>query len=115
MQKCNEKWRYYSGMAVFEWSSSMQLKHLRTFVAVASTHNLTRAGEKLHRAQSSVTEQIQSLESDLGTALFDRSRRKWLLTPAGTRLLEYAIATIALSDEARGGGWMRGARSQDAS
>jgi DNA-binding transcriptional LysR family regulator len=102
MQKCSEKRRYDAGMAGFEWSRSMQLKHLRTFVAVASTLNLTRASEKLHLAQSSVTEQIQSLESDLGAALFDRSRRKWMLTPAGTRLLEYAIAIIALSDEARG-------------
>ncbi|MBR0752737.1 LysR family transcriptional regulator [Bradyrhizobium jicamae] len=80
----------------------MQLKHLRTFLAVASTLNLTRAGEKLHLSQSSVTEQIQSLESDIGTVLFDRSRRKWALTPAGTRLLEYAGAIMALSDEARG-------------
>jgi len=80
----------------------MQLKHLRTFVAVASTLNLTRAGEKLHLAQSSVTEQIQSLETDLGATLFDRSKRKWVLTPAGERLLEYAIAIIALNEEARG-------------
>ncbi len=80
----------------------MQLKHLRAFVAVANTLNLTRAGERLHLAQSSVTEQIQSLESDLGTALFDRSKRKWILTPAAERLLEYASAIIALSEEARG-------------
>src|SRR5262249_14410301 len=81
---------------------TMQLKHLRTFVAVASTLNLTRAGEKLHLAQSSVTEQIQALESDLGAALFDRSKRKWALTPAGARLLDYAGTIIALSEEARG-------------
>jgi DNA-binding transcriptional LysR family regulator len=80
----------------------MQLRHLRTFVAVAGTLNLTRAGEKLHLAQSSVTEQIQSLEGDLGVALFDRSRRTWTLSPAGARLLEYAGAIIALSEEARG-------------
>lgn len=80
----------------------MQLKHLRTFVAVAGTLNLTRAGEKLHLAQSSVTEQIQALESDVGATLFDRSKRKWALTPAGERLLDYAGAIIALSEEARG-------------
>jgi DNA-binding transcriptional LysR family regulator len=80
----------------------MQLKHLRTFVAVASTLNLTRAGEKLHLAQSSVTEQMQALETDLGATLFDRSKRRWALTPAGERLLDYAGAMIALSEEARG-------------
>lgn len=69
---------------------------------MASTLNLTRAGEKLGLAQSSVTEQIQSLESDIGTALFDRSKRKWALTSAGERLLEYASAIIVLSEEARG-------------
>jgi DNA-binding transcriptional LysR family regulator len=80
----------------------MQLKHLRTFVAVASTLNLTRAGEKLHLAQSSVTEQIQALETDLGATLFDRAKRKWALTPAGERLLDYASAIITLAEEARG-------------
>ena len=80
----------------------MQLKHLRTFVAVAGTLNLTRAAEKLRLAQSSVTEQIQALESDIGTTLFDRSKRKWALTPAGARLLDYASTIIEFSDEARG-------------
>src|ERR1051326_2291889 len=80
----------------------MRLKHLRPVLMVAHTFNLTRAGERLHLAQSSVTEQIQSLEDDLGTTLFDRSKRKWALTPAGVRLLEYARAITALSDEARG-------------
>jgi DNA-binding transcriptional LysR family regulator len=79
----------------------MQLKHLRTFVCVANTLNLTRAGEKLHLSQSSVTEQIQSLENDLGTPLFDRAGRRWTLTAAGTRLLDYATAIIALNEEAR--------------
>jgi DNA-binding transcriptional LysR family regulator len=78
----------------------MQLRHLKTFVAVASTLNITRAGEEVHLAQSSVTEQIQSLEADLGTALFDRSRRRLRLTEAGRRLLEYAGDILSLSDEA---------------
>src|SRR6266436_183338 len=79
---------------------SMQLRHLKTFVAVASTLNITRAGEEVHLAQSSVTEQIQSLEADLGTPLFDRSRRRLRLTEAGRRLLEYAGDILSLSDEA---------------
>jgi DNA-binding transcriptional LysR family regulator len=79
----------------------MQLKHLRTFITVADTLNLTRAAEKLHLAQSSVTEQIQALEIGLGTALFDRSRPRLALTAAGARLLDYAGRLLALSDEAR--------------
>ncbi len=66
---------------------------------MASTLNITRAGEEVHLAQSSVTEQIQSLEADLGTPLFDRSRRRLQLTEAGRRLLEYAGDLLSLADE----------------
>lgn len=79
----------------------MQLHHIRTFVAVADTLNITRAAERLHRSQSSVTEQIQALETDLGASLFDRSRRRLSLTPAGQRLLGYATRLLQLADEAR--------------
>ncbi|MER9340143.1 LysR family transcriptional regulator [Mesorhizobium sp. M0601] len=79
----------------------MQLRHLKTFVAVATTLNITRASERVHLAQSSVTEQIQALESDLGTSLFDRSRRGLKLTAAGQRLLDYANDLLDLADEAR--------------
>ena len=81
----------------------MQLRHLRTFAAVASTLNITRAAEQVHLAQSSVTEQIQTLEADLGTALFDRARRGLQLTEAGRRLLEFAEPLLTLADDARGG------------
>lgn len=79
----------------------MQFRHLKTFAAVASTLNFTRAAEQVHLAQSSVTEQIQALETELGTPLFDRSRRKLSLTGAGRRLLEYAEDILTLVDEAR--------------
>jgi DNA-binding transcriptional LysR family regulator len=79
----------------------MQLRHLRTFAAVASTLNITRAAEQVHLAQSSVTEQIQTLEADLGTPLFDRSRRGLRLTEAGRRLLDYAEPLLSLAQEAR--------------
>jgi DNA-binding transcriptional LysR family regulator len=79
----------------------MQFRHLKTFVAVASTLNVTRAAERIHLAQSSVTEQIQALEADLGTELFDRSRRRLRLTEAGRRLLDFAGDLLALADEAR--------------
>lgn len=42
----------------------MQLRHLRTFVVVASASSFTRAGEKVHLAQSSVTEQHVSKRWD---------------------------------------------------
>ena len=48
----------------------MQLRYLQTFAAAASTLNITRPGEEVHLAQSSVSEQIRSLEAELGTPLF---------------------------------------------
>lgn len=78
----------------------MQLRHLKTFTAVANTLNFTRAAEHVHLSQSSVTEQVQALEADLGVKLFDRSRRRLTLTPAGQRLLGYAAELIDLADEA---------------
>lgn len=55
----------------------------------------------MHLAQSSVTEQVQALETDLGVPLFDRSRRKLQLTQAGHRLMDYAEKILALDREAR--------------
>ncbi|PQO98549.1 hypothetical protein C5614_10685 [Massilia phosphatilytica] len=79
----------------------MDLKRLKTFARVARTLNLSEAARQIHRTQSSVTEQIQALEADLGVALFDRSNRKLALTAAGTCLLGYADRLIDLADEAR--------------
>ena len=80
----------------------MDLKRLKTFVRVALTLNLSEAARQIHRTQSSVTEQMQALEADLGVALFDRSNRKLALTAAGECLLGYAGRLIDLADEARG-------------
>lgn len=79
----------------------MELRHLRTFRAVARTLNFTRAAAELNYAQSSVTAQIQALESDLAARLFDRSGRKLSLTPAGERLVDYADRMLLLEREAR--------------
>lgn len=79
----------------------MQLRHLRTFLAVASTSSFTRAAGVVHLTQSSVTEQIQALEAELGTPLFDRSRRRLALTEAGERLVGYAERMLQLDREAR--------------
>ena len=68
----------------------MELRHLFTFIAVVQEGNFTRAAEKLGYAQSSVTAQIQALEVELETPLFDRLGKKNILTDAGQRLLPFA-------------------------
>jgi DNA-binding transcriptional LysR family regulator len=79
----------------------MHPRLLKTFLAVARSRNITRAAREVHLAQSSVSDQIQTLEADLGTALFVRSRIGLDLTPAGRTLQPYAEELLMLADEAR--------------
>jgi DNA-binding transcriptional LysR family regulator len=79
----------------------VELRHLRAFRAVARTSSFTRAAQELHYAQSSITEQVQALEAELGVALFSRIGRKLALTPSGERLVGYADNVLALVEEAR--------------
>ncbi|MCL5066632.1 MAG: LysR family transcriptional regulator [Firmicutes bacterium] len=63
---------------------------LRIFLAVAYLRQLTKASRYLHLAPSSVSEQLSSLEHDLGTVLFTRSHRGMELTLAGDQLYRAA-------------------------
>ncbi len=74
---------------------------LKTFLAVAHSRNITRAATAVHLAQSSVSDQIQHLESELGTPLFMRAKTGLDLTPAGEVFRQYAEEILALMDEAR--------------
>jgi len=73
----------------------MDLHHLRTFVAVAAEHNLTRASERLHTSQPAISAHIKSLEAELGLRLFYRTPRGMVLTPAGEILHREALAVLA--------------------
>ncbi|MBA1144054.1 LysR family transcriptional regulator [Mesorhizobium neociceri] len=79
----------------------MHPRLLKTFLAVARHRNITRASREVHLAQSSVSDQIQSLESELGGALFIRSRDGLDLTAAGEALKPYAEEILQLTEEAR--------------
>jgi DNA-binding transcriptional LysR family regulator len=79
----------------------MHPRLLKTFLAVARNRNFTRAAEEVHLAQSSVSDQIQSLETELGTELFIRSRMGLELTAAGEILRPYAEEILTVADEAR--------------
>lgn len=79
----------------------MDLVALDIFRTVAREGSVTRAAERLGRAQSNVTTRVQQLEEQLGTALFLREGRRMLLTPAGETLHAYADRLLALAEEAR--------------
>ncbi|SMO56574.1 LysR family transcriptional regulator [Paracoccus laeviglucosivorans] len=73
---------------------------LRAFVGVIDDASFTRAAERLHMTQSTISQQIGRLEEQLGHALIDREQRPVGLTPAGERLIGYARRILSLQDEA---------------
>ncbi|MBV7485028.1 LysR substrate-binding domain-containing protein [Bordetella sp. BOR01] len=79
----------------------MDLDLLHSFVSVVDAGGFTRAGERVHRTQSTVSQQIRKLEDALGCALFVREGRRVHLTEDGERLLGYARRMLALSTEIR--------------
>lgn len=66
----------------------MNTQQLESFVQVAENLNFARAAEVLNITQSAVSRQINSLEEELGTKLFNRSTRTVSLTPAGISFLD---------------------------
>lgn len=68
----------------------MNTQQLESFIQVAENLNFARAAEVLNITQSAVSRQINSLEDELGTKLFNRSTRMVSLTPAGIIFLDDA-------------------------
>jgi len=72
----------------------MDLRYLRFFIAVAEEMNVTRAAERLHTVQPSVSRQIHRLEEIVGTPLFRRERHRLTLTEAGSVFLKESRAIL---------------------
>src|SRR5262249_46966114 len=78
----------------------MELHQLRYFVAVAQTGNFSRAAERCHVSQPSLSQQVLKLERRLGQPLFNRLGRRAVLTDAGRMLLDRATMILAAVDDA---------------
>jgi LysR family hca operon transcriptional activator len=88
-------------------NQTMELRHLRYFIAVSRGSSLTNAAERrLHTAQPSLSRQIRDLELEIGTKLLERKARGIELTPAGRVFLDHArlaLMQIELGCEAARG------------
>src|SRR4051794_4469780 len=80
---------------------TMELRHIRYFVAVAEELHFRRAAERLHVAQPAVSEQIRKLEEELGVRLFDRTQRNVALTDAGAAMLTEAHRVLRHAEAAQ--------------
>lgn len=79
----------------------MDLGQIEAFVQVAHHRSFSKAADSLFLTQPSVTARIQSLERDLGEALFERNGRGVRLTEMGTAFLPYARRTLKALQEGR--------------
>lgn len=77
-----------------------ELRQLRAFVAVAELLSFTRAAERLHLTQQTVSKSIGRLEQELGVELLERTTREVRLTAAGETLLEAGAAALRAADDA---------------
>lgn len=78
---------------------NVEFRHLRSLVAVAEDLNFTRAAERLHITQPSLSRSIASLEQAVGAVLVWRDRRSVALTPAGIRFVAYAQLALKTLEE----------------
>jgi DNA-binding transcriptional LysR family regulator len=80
--------------------SGLELRLLRTFVAVAERRSFTRAAEDLHIAQQAVSQQIRALERAVGVTLLTRTPREVKLTAEGAVFLADSRRVLAAADRA---------------
>lgn len=81
---------------------SLSLDQLQAFAAAADTGSFSAAARRLGKAQSVISAAVANLEIDIGNALFDRSGRYPVLTPAGERLLVEARVILERCEHFRG-------------
>jgi len=79
--------------------SIIELRHLKTLLALREAGNLLRAASLLNVTQSALSHQIKQLEDHHGTALFERKSVPIRFTPAGERLLKLAASILPQVEE----------------
>ncbi len=72
----------------------LELRHLKTLLALRESDSLVEAAERLHLTQSALSHQFKELEDRLGLPLFIRKTKPVRFTSAGLRLLQLADAVL---------------------
>jgi LysR family cyn operon transcriptional activator len=80
----------------------MELRHLRYFEALAQCLHFTRAAERVHVTQSTLSHQIKQLEEEVGQRLFDRIGKRVVITEAGEIFLSSASKALKEIDQGLG-------------
>jgi DNA-binding transcriptional LysR family regulator len=78
----------------------VELRHLRYFVSVAETENVSRAALKLHVSQPALSRQVRDLEDEIGVALFERTAKSVSLTEPGRVFFKEAREVLQHADAA---------------
>jgi DNA-binding transcriptional LysR family regulator len=83
------------------WKMNFDIDCLRSFLFVADTMSISRAAESVGRSQSTISQQIAKLETQVGKALLTRRKGRVIsLTSEGGKLVQYARRIMQLNDEA---------------
>ncbi len=80
---------------------SMNIDHLKLFVRIATTHNISMAGQELSLSPAVASSYINKLEEKLGVRLVHRTTRKVSLTEEGSAFLPHAEDVLASVEAAR--------------
>ena len=78
----------------------MELRQIRSFLSIAETLHFGRTAEMIHLSQPALSLQIRALEDEIGVKLFERNRRKTVLTAAGAAFREDATGALLRLDQA---------------
>ena len=78
----------------------MELRHLRYFIGVAETENVSRAASELHVSQPALSRQIRDLEDEIGVTLFERTAKSVRLTEPGRVFLKAVREVLERVDKA---------------
>src|SRR5258708_19462087 len=78
----------------------MELRQIRSFLSFAETLHFGRTAELIHLSQPALSLQIRALEEDVGVRLFERNRRKTMLTAAGVAFRDEAARALSQLDQA---------------